>query len=328
MTIARKRTGRYRRLTIEQVKERVRAIHGDVVMLDEATYVDSLTKARFIDAKHGEWWAQPTLIMKRRGHPLRGREKTAARKRYSVKHVVELIKAKHSSRITLDESTYVDMQTRARFIDEEQGVWWTTPGSVVSGTGHPARACQRIAASQRISLDTLEARMKEHHGDAVKLDRTTYVGQTRSKARFIDVERGEWWAVVHKVAGGGSHPSRKHEKAAATRRSSAPVEHWKTGELCYVQSSYERAVLLWLNANQHDYDWQVPFETPLVGTSGKRRTYYVDLLIKTGLHAGTYVEIKGRWINPLSRMKWEWFHETHPRSVLWTRQELKALKIL
>lgn len=44
-----------KKLTIEEIKQRLKDVHGDMVILDESTYVDTNTKCRFIDKDYGEW---------------------------------------------------------------------------------------------------------------------------------------------------------------------------------------------------------------------------------------------------------------------------------
>ena len=40
-----------KKLTVEEVKSKIREVHGDVVRLDESTYVNTTTKCVFEDKK-------------------------------------------------------------------------------------------------------------------------------------------------------------------------------------------------------------------------------------------------------------------------------------
>lgn len=63
-------------LSIEEIKNRIKEIHGDFVILDELTYVDTKTKCRFIDKDYGEFWNTPNNIFcKKQGHILRSNNK-------------------------------------------------------------------------------------------------------------------------------------------------------------------------------------------------------------------------------------------------------------
>jgi hypothetical protein len=64
--------------TIEEIKKRLFKVHGDILRLDESTYVCTNSKARFVDSKYGEWWGLVTnAINGKQGHPERGRLKGA-----------------------------------------------------------------------------------------------------------------------------------------------------------------------------------------------------------------------------------------------------------
>jgi hypothetical protein len=327
-----KRVGNYKRISLDDVKARVYAKHGDAVVLDEATFVNTVTKARFVDHDYGDWWALPTLVTKGRGHPTRGNKLIADSKRYNVSKVVQMVRKAHGDVVTLDVLTYVDMQTKAQFIDSVHGSWSAWPGHIVRGGGHPNRRNEKAAEGIRISMDEIRARIRSHHGDTVVLDETTYTGRTTNKARFVDKDYGEWWAVIYKVAGNGhGHPARRVSKATETMSLTPAVRHWKTDELCFGRGSYERAVLLWLNEKCYDFTWQPMFVTPFITLHGKNRVYYVDVYVKDGPYADTYIEIKGTWARAngdLSRAKWEWFHAVYPNSVLWMKPELKRLSII
>jgi len=58
-----------KRLTIEQVKEKISKINPDLE-LDDTTYKNVTTKCRFVDKKYGEFWCRPGEIIsgKQKGH--------------------------------------------------------------------------------------------------------------------------------------------------------------------------------------------------------------------------------------------------------------------
>ena len=103
--------------------------------------------------------------------------------------------------------------------------------------------------------------------------------------------------------------------------------HWKTGTQLLCRASYELAFVNWCNAKQIDFDWQVPFVTPLLTKQGRPSVYFVDALIKTGEFAGMWVEIKG-YMRPRSRLKWEWFKSCHTSAQLWDKLKLQEIGVL
>jgi len=59
----------------------------------------------------------------------------------------------------------------------------------------------------KLTIDIVLERIRQAHGETVTLDVDTYV-KTNVKARFIDVEFGEWWSMPYAVMNGRRHPER------------------------------------------------------------------------------------------------------------------------
>lgn len=107
-------------------------------------------------------------------------------------------------------------------------------------------------------------------------------------------------------------------KNAKAQNNSFVLFHWKTNEEVICRASYEKKVVEWLNNNQIDFDFQVPFDMP----DGRR--YFVDLYLKD---RDLWVEVKG-WFRGDAKEKWDWFHNEYPNSELWNKERLKEMKIL
>ncbi len=322
----------YRLFSLEQAKQAILERHGSTVCIVDETYVGMSKFAKFIDEEFGEWKALPWAVINGSGHIKRGHKKTNEALRLSLENVSERVRQQWNGVAMLDESTYVGYLELARFIDCDYGEWWARPSHVLRGTGrHPKRARANTVASRKVSVDDVLRRVKEKHNDQVLMVVETYVN-THTKATFVDNVYGEWIAMPYAVLAGRSHPARSLKKAVAAMRSYKPVLHWKTNEVCYSSSGYEHAVLVWLNKNRYDFEWQIPFQTPLLTQKLKRfAKYNVDLYIKDGKFANIYVEIKGTWsrrIGDGGLAKWEWFHATHTNSILWMRSDLLALGII
>ncbi len=193
-------------LTIEDVKKRLPAY----ITLDESTYVDVVTKARFIDSEYGEWWVRPYAVFRGSSHPRRSNTIKSNRQKISVND----IKSRLPPHTTLDESTYINTQTKCRFIDSEYGEWWTIPNSIINvGRWHPKRRGTAAAKARTFSVDTVKSKLPSH----VTLDESTYVN-THTKARFIDSEYGEWWSMPYNVYSGSQHPKRGLESKISSLR--------------------------------------------------------------------------------------------------------------
>lgn len=295
-------------------RDRVYVAHGSTVWLDEATLQE--TKCRFIDVDFGEWWARIDHVVSGQQHPKRTKTYTPTLLEYQV------ILAKRSNpRIELYSESYTNLTSFAKFHDPEFGDWIAKAGNVLAGSGHP----QRARINKRLPVDNVIDRIKVVHGDQVVLDVSSYT-DANTHAIFLDKKYGNWLASPANVMRGRSHPARKNQKSAKTQKKFPPVIHWKTQNLCFSSSSYEYATLNWLTQHRYDFDWQIPFEMPILTANGKRRIYTVDLFIKDGPHAGKYIEIKG-YFRQSCREKWEWLN-LHQYCELWTQDKLRALGIL
>jgi len=59
-------------LDVETIKERIKQLKGDVLIIDESTYINTKTKCRFIDKDfpNDEWWETPNNILSKNcDHP-------------------------------------------------------------------------------------------------------------------------------------------------------------------------------------------------------------------------------------------------------------------
>lgn len=158
----------------------------------------------------------------------------------------------------------------------------------------------------------------------------------------------EWKAVIHGITRGCGCPKCRLKKSRNTslkkygtnnpqqniliakkqaRKAnySFITKHWKTNEEIVCVGSYEKLTIEYLNNKKIDYIWQnkmeIPNNIPIIGGL----IYFIDLYFP---YQNEYAEIKG-WIdrNKITKLKWEWFHETYPNSELWDKVKLKSLSI-
>jgi len=309
-------------------KKRIQTTNPFVTIVED-TFVNSITKCWFIDREHGKWFTSSRGVLKGHCHPKTVGQRIRNSKLIGVENFMIRLKKKHGEKFLLVKETYVEMGEPATFIDEIFGEWITTPSNILNAKGHPKQCNNLIAEANKLSIDVVNERIFQAHGNQVFLIQDSY-RNGNSKATFFDQEFGEWNAIVYKVASGQSHPRRRHLKAAKVQKSFPVVKHWKTQNECISASSYEYATLCWLNLNQIDFDWQVPVLTKVLTPGGKESIYYVDLFIKDGLFKDSFVEIKGYW-GPgknRSREKFDWLKANYLRVELWMKNDLKKLGIL
>ena len=354
-----------RKLTIEEVKERLKKAHGDVVMLDESTYVNTHTKCRLIDRDYGEWWAAPGKILFGQSHPKRGRICQKKSVTLSINIIKKRIHKIHGDILTLDDTTYKNIDTKARFIDKKYGEWWARPANIIYlKYKHPKRG--RVMRSERCSVSIIEINKMIYniHVNNIVLDDTTYKNM-HTKARFIDKKYGEWWTRPYYVINGSGHPMgavekrrqtnlKKHGvewalqnknikekrkqnnltkygvespmqnpeialKVAKAQNNSFILTHWYSHEEIVCVASYEKKTVEYFNKNKIDYNWQVQTFLMPNGKTFRPDCYLPD--------ENKWIEIKG-YFREDAQEKWEWFHKEYPNSELWDKKKLKEMKIL
>lgn len=328
-----------KRYTKEEIEELLK-IHYPEVSIDFSTYTFTKTKCRFVDEEYGEFWMKPRLIWSIGAkHPQRSRAKTSARCRLKIEEIQKRLLEKYGDILTIDALTYTHGRAKARFIDRDFGEFWSRPDSVLnSGHRHPQRA--RKVSSKLLSLpvEEVKERLKQVWGDEITIKEESYTS-IHQTAIFVHKTHGEWRTSVGNVLAGHGHKNDSVKKARKTMKKRHGVEHyteseemfrnarinltqrvivphWKTGKTIHCTASFEYAVVKKLNEIKADFDWQIKFRLDI---DGKMRTYYCDLYLKDD---DKYVEIKGYFINEISKIKWEKFSCLHPNSELWMQKEV------
>lgn len=323
--------GRRKKITLEEIQKRIKNVHGDTITIVPESYVGVRFKATFLDKDYGEWISYVTNVTAGHCHPKRGHlnsQKTNIEKYGSIsplggKEIRKKIEATNLERYgctnvlaseSIKEKASETMIERYGFKNPQQVpvIREKTLQTNLEKYGfkHPYQS--------KIIFD----KMKNDYFEKYGVENPFQLKSVRNKIKLTCLERY-----------GVENPSQNSEifkKTQRTKKQTKCLKHWKTGSEIICRGSYEIAVVNWLNLNQIDYDWQISFRIPddiNLNASIRNKVYNVDCLIY-GKEQNTYVEIKGYWMQQISKLKWEWFHETHPNSELWTYDVLKNKEIL
>jgi hypothetical protein len=169
------------------------------ISIDHSTYKNTNEKCRFIDSEYGEWWSIPQLVFgnKKTGHPKRSFAEMGKENAKPIEEIKEYL-TKNFPEVSIDESTYKACGKKARFLDNKYGEYWSKPALVLKGKGsHPNRT--KYIASE------VNEKLKDR--PFMKMDESTFVNTT-TKAKFIDLQFGEYWTEPHHVLRGSCHPHR------------------------------------------------------------------------------------------------------------------------
>lgn len=319
--------------TVEEFKAKLFKIHGDTAAVDESTYKNHRTKAKFLDKEHGEWWAIPNNVLRGRLHPARKQERTKATcaNRYGVsspfnvksarnktlehtkltlEEVQKMLSNKYGDLVTIKPATYAGTRSRSVFVDKEFGEWEAIVTNVLHcGRSHPERGKIKKKEAQE-KTDWASARVK------AKITNLQKYGfgcafEDKERMRKIMLEK---YGVEHcnqnlKIA----------LKAAKNSNNIHILAHWKGGAELICKGSYEKRVVEHLNKNKVNYQWQPEFFSMPDG-----RKYLPDMFL---VDDNLWVEIKG-YFRKDAKEKWDWFHKEHPNSELWDERKLRSMKII
>ena len=133
-----------------------------------------------------------------------------------VQEVYNLVKNKYSV-----VSRYTKSNIKVRFRNNLTGFEWeATPSSFLSGHREPIGKLtgrSRIPTTNYVSLDELEARIYNMHGDKIKIKKDTYTTMGR-KATFINtITKETWQATPTTILAGAIGPNNKKGSRIASK---------------------------------------------------------------------------------------------------------------
>ena len=308
-------------LTIKNVKDKIKQIHGNEVTLDESTYKNASTKARFIDKDYGEWWAIPKSIFCHHcGHPKRGLEKQKQTnlKRYGVECSLRNKEVQEKTKHTNLERYGTENPFENKEIQEK--IKQTMLKRY--GVEHPVQ-CEKIQEKikqtmlERYGVESplqnkeIQEKIKQTMLKRYGVEHPSQCEEIKKKQEKTNLERygAKCSMQNHKVA----------LKNAKAQNNICIFEHWFSREDVICSAGYEIATVEYFNKNKIDYNWQV--QTFLMPDG---RTFRPDCYLPD---EDKWIEIKGYFRND-AQEKWEWFHKKYPNSELWDKDKLKEMNIL
>lgn len=145
---------------------------------------------------------------------------------------------KYGDVVSIVDETYERVTKKCTFIDKDYGPWEALPCNVIKKTGHPKRGELIKRTKQTASLDEVERRIFEIHGDVIAIVPSTYT-KIAAKATFIDKDYGEWDARVCDVLDGNGHKKRANDSLILSLSEVKQKLYEKHGDnVCIVDSTY------------------------------------------------------------------------------------------
>lgn len=328
--------GYHIQMDVSLVRDRLRSAHGDLVDIDESTYVGFKRRATFIDREFGRWDALVYAVCRGTRHP----ERFRTLKRIGLIEAEKRLLDKHGDVIKIKPETWSNGSKTCTFVDVEFGEFENHLCNVLNGIGHPLRVKRSRSESQRLSIDQIRERVRSIHRSNVEV-----VGPYISMCHpclFRDIDFGEFTALPVNVCRGTGHIKR-----AVKRREQTSIErfgvnhpmqntdvflkhsrkqrhhyraiHWRTQQDLDCIGTWELATVRWLNERQIDFIWQ-----PKAFRMPDGRTYRPDAYI---IDMDLWIDIKG-YFPEVSKKKCEWFKSIMPNFEIWSKDKLLEHGIL
>lgn len=135
--------------------------------------------------------------------------------------IISRLKASNRPEISIDYSTYQNVDSPCRFIDSEYGEWWASASNVIGkNSSHPKRGHKKGGENKKLTLEEVKEKISQNYGDIVKIDELSYYQTNKDKVRFIDKDYGEFWQRLDVIVYGAScgHPKRGRESLVKSSR--------------------------------------------------------------------------------------------------------------
>lgn len=140
------------RLTVEEVKEKFRQVHGDKYDYSEFTeYKNNRTKIKVICPEHGEFMITPNSHLNGHGCPACSLKKMKEYSRLELEEVKRRIREVHGDKYIIpDDFEYINNRTKVKLICPEHGEFYQCPFNLWKGVGCPK--CNKSKLEEEISL--------------------------------------------------------------------------------------------------------------------------------------------------------------------------------
>jgi hypothetical protein len=328
-----------RKLTLQEVKVRIHKMHGDTIILVEPTYISTSKKCTFIHIIYGQWETTPSQVMAGHSHPDSKRSKP----KLSSEVINKRLKKIHGDVVSIDYSTFINVNEEARFIDKEHGEFWCKPNDVFTrGVGHNNRRQEKTKKTWQLKYgvdnvsqsDEIKRKKETIYLERYGVKHPGQIEEGKERRRKTSLKKyGTIWPIQNEevkkkrektyldkygVIAPSQNPIIALKQAKSANKTVIKF-HWKTNEELICQGSYESKTVDYLNANQINFEWQ-----PKVFTMPNGKTYRPDLYL---IDRDIWIEIKG-YMRQDAQLKWDWFKSEQSTAELWNEKKLKELCIL
>jgi hypothetical protein len=125
-----------KKVTNDEIKERIISIHNDKYILDKVNYIHNKKNIILVCREHGEFGILVgNLIGNKRGCPTCGRESSKKSCLSNIKDFIKKANIKHYNKYEYTKSIYVNWKTKLTIICKIHGEFYLNPNEHLNGSG-------------------------------------------------------------------------------------------------------------------------------------------------------------------------------------------------
>lgn len=189
-----------RALTRDSFIEKANSIFNGKYSYEKVNYVDYKTEVTITCPIHGDFKQRPSNHLKRHGCPHCAKN--------GVKPTLEAFRARFSDKmINLSEFEYKRATDTGKCLCERCGnVWYTTPMSLMKGSGCPRCAKERRVMKRTSNIDEFIRKFQEKHGNNYDFSEAKYVNAI-TKMAVICPSHGKFFMSPNDLLSGHGCPT-------------------------------------------------------------------------------------------------------------------------
>lgn len=173
-----------RKLTTEDIVQRIFEVHGDKYDLSRLVYVNRRTKVEIICKEHGSWRTTTEQVFRGQGCPQCGLVLQGEKRRLSQEEFLIKCSEVHGNQYDYSKVDYQGMLVKVVIVCSEHGDFEQTPKSHLNGSGCPQCGLNSQIEKRKLPLEDFISRSIDVHGNRYDYSKVDYINSLTK----VDIE--------------------------------------------------------------------------------------------------------------------------------------------
>ena len=167
-----------RKLTTENIIQRIVEVHGDKYDLSKLVYVNRRTKIEIICKEHGSWKTSTEQLFRGQGCPQCGLIVQGEKRRLSQEGFLSKCIDVHGNRYDYSKVNYQGMVRKVVISCSEHGYFEQTPSSHLNGSGCPQCGLNSQMDKRKLPKEDFISRSVKVHGNKYNYSNVNYINNS------------------------------------------------------------------------------------------------------------------------------------------------------